>query len=184
MLGRNSFHLAARLLDGDLLASIGSSLRHDQGQDTVFKAGLDVFLVDTRREGEGAVEFADRALADPEARLVLGLGHCLALALRLLGFAGLRGMVFALRAALNHEGLRVRELNVDVLLSNAREFTVEVVGIVGLTDVEARCEGAHAGHLATALAVSVVVVQETEERREVASGRHGSEERHLGGLLR
>lgn len=185
MQGRNSSHLVARLLDGDLLAGVSSSLGYDQGEDAVLKAGLDVLLVDARWESKGAVEFAHGALADPEARLVvLLLDHFLALTLCLLGFAGFRGVVFALGAALDHKSLRVGELNVDVLLRDAREFTVEVVGIVGLADVEARSEGAHAGHLTTALAVGVVVVQKTEERGEVSSGRHGSEERHFGCVLR
>lgn len=140
-------------------------------------------------EGEGAVEFANRALADPEAWLALGLGDLLLASLcdlsaftlggLVVALAGFGGVVFALGAALDHEGLGVGEFNVDVLLGDTGKFAIEVVGIGGFADVEARRKGAHGG-LAARGAVDVIVVQEAEERTEVAAGRDGAEERHFG----
>ena len=52
------------------------------------------------------------------------------------------GGVFAFNAAFDDQGVRVCELNVDVLLINPRQFTLELVGVFVFTDVELRLEGA------------------------------------------
>lgn len=150
-------------------------------------------------EREGAVEFAHGALACPESVLgvaVVGLGgHGLlfvsgldktsagVLALAFFSGVGLgvvSGDGFALGAALDHQSVVVGELDINVLLRDTGQFTVEMVGVVALTDIEARRERAHRGDLSAAGAVDVVVVQQAEERSEVPrSRRHGTEERHF-----
>jgi hypothetical protein len=181
------------LLNGDLLCRGSHGLGNEHGQDAVLQAGHDSVLVDTSREGEGALELADGALTDPVARLVGGLlgGNLLLVGLcnlaafalgRLLGLGLLSlvlvaGVVLALRPALDHQGLRVGELHVNVALWYTREFTVKVVGLAGFTNIEARGERP-LGSLAARAAVGVVVVKETEERREVSRSRNSSEERH------
>jgi len=47
------------LFNKDLLAGGSSRFRHSEGQDTVLQGSFHVVLVDTSREVEGAVEFAD-----------------------------------------------------------------------------------------------------------------------------
>ena len=140
-------------------------------------------------ERESAVEFADRALARPVAVFVVPLdGDRLLIAglvLTFLAFLVLGSVIgvglveFALRTALDHQGLVVGEFNVDVLLRDAGQFTVEIVGVIALTEVEARRERAERGELTAVGAVEVAVVQETEQRSEV-SGRGNVEKRHFG----
>lgn len=139
------------------------------------------------------MEFADRALAHPVAvlvvllglddRLLAGFGDIVGLVLAFLACLVLGSVVgvveFALRAALDHQGLVVGEFNVDVLLRDAGQFAVKVVGVVALTEVEARGKRAERGELTAVGAVEVAVVQETEERSEV-SGRRDVEKRHCG----
>jgi hypothetical protein len=86
--------------------------------------------------------------------------------------------VFALTATLYDQSLGVGELNVDVLLGDARKLTIKVVGILALTNVEPR--GERGGRrLAASRAVAVVVVQETEKRGEIPRAwEAGTEERH------
>jgi hypothetical protein len=57
------------LLDVDLAALRSLSLRDGNAQDTVLETSLDSILIDTRREGERAMELANRALGDPVSRL-------------------------------------------------------------------------------------------------------------------
>lgn len=184
------------LLDGNLLgASVDDLLRHNDGQNAVLETGLDVVVVDGSRELEGAVELADRAFAHPVAvllvvvladLLVTGLDHFGTLLLLLLvvrgllgGLLGSSGVVFALAAALDHESLVVGELNVNVLLGNAGKLAVQKVGIVGFANIKAGRKGAHRGSLASGRPVDIVVVQEAEERGEVARSVEGVEERHF-----
>ena len=47
------------LLNADLTGLRSLSLGDKDAQDTVLETSLDGFLVDTSREGEGAVEFSD-----------------------------------------------------------------------------------------------------------------------------
>lgn len=58
------------LLDGDASGDWSLRFRHQDVQDAVFQTGLDAILVDALREGEGALELADRTLGKP----VFGLG--------------------------------------------------------------------------------------------------------------
>jgi len=137
------------------------------------------------------VEFADRALARPVAVFVVPLdGDRLLIAGLVLTFLaslvlgsviGVGIMEFALRAALDHQGLVVGEFNVDILLGDARQFAVEIVGVITLAEVELRRERAERAELTAVGAVEVSVVQETEQRSEV-SGRGNVEKRHCGVL--
>jgi hypothetical protein len=88
-------------------------------------------------------------------------------------------VVFALNVALYDQSLRVGELDVNVLLGDARKLAVKVVGFLALTDVKARGERASRG-LAASRAMGIVVVQETEKWGEVPRGwEAGTEERHV-----
>lgn len=101
-----------------------------------------------------------------------------------------RGVV-ALGPARDHEGLRLGELDVDVVLLDAGELSVELVGVLGLLHVEARGEGgsgaagamAGAGLGAGLLGVLVEVIQEAEERGErgLRSKVGSREEGHFAG---
>jgi len=84
-----------------------------------------------------------------------------------------------LSATLDTQGLGIGEFNLDILLLNAREFAVQLVGILDFLDIEARLEGAEGretaevGKVIASLAralVRGVVVEETEERGEFARG--------------
>jgi len=106
------------------------------------------------------MELADGALADPVLEVVLSLlGDFLLVGGLLDGFPaivvlvldgswlgriaslGFRvGVVFADSAALDIQCLRVGEFDFNVLLSDAGEFAVEMVGVLGLADVEAGSE--------------------------------------------
>ena len=120
------------LLDGDLLGARSSLLRYNNREDTVLQARLDVVLVDTVREGKGAVEFSDRAFADPVAVLVVRLGHGLVSRLIVVVLRSVGSVEFTLRSALDHQGLGVGEFDVDALLRNAGQFAVEVVAFFAL----------------------------------------------------
>jgi len=91
----------------------------------------------------------------------------------------------ALGATADVDGLLVDELDLDVLLVNAREFAVEFVGVLELLDIEFGLEGLQSIGAATAgSGVVVEVIQEAEEGCEGGfrneGGQCGSvEERHL-----
>jgi hypothetical protein len=96
----------------------------------------------------------------------------------------------ALGAAADNDGLRIGELNFNILLVDTWQFAVELVAILHLLDIELRSEGLHDVAAAAvfvvvwgALAVGVEVVKETEERVEggrVAGGDEvGRQERHF-----
>jgi len=85
-------------------------------------------------------------------------------------------LVGALDLAMDHDGLWLGELNVDILALDARELAVQLVGVLRLADVELgvempRCEaalavgGSRVGVAALAPVV-VKVVEQTEERGE------------------
>lgn len=162
-------------LNGDLLGRSSSGLGHVDGKNAVLQAGLDIVLVDRSREGEDALERSDRALASPEP--VSGLGFVVLRAFLFLW--RLDVFVVAFSAALDNQSLGVGELNIDVLLRDARQFTIEVICPFTLTDVEARRERANCS-LVAGRAVVIVVVQKTEEGGEVArAGEVGTENRHV-----
>jgi hypothetical protein len=81
----------------------------------------------------------------------------------------------SLMATRDGEGVGVSPLDIDVLLLDTREFTVEFVGALGLRDVEL---GREALDIPVQLAgyLTLVVVQKTEQRREFLS--ESWEERH------
>lgn len=164
-----------RSFNGDLLGCSGSGLGYIDGQDAVLQTGLDVVLIDRSREGEDALELADGALAGPEP--VSGLGSGILGAF--LGLGWWLGVVLAFTAALDNQSLGVGELDIDVLLIDARQFTIEMICLFTLTDVKARRERANRS-LVTARAVIIVVIEKTEERGEVArAGEASTEERHV-----
>lgn len=178
-------------LNGNLLRSRSSSLGHQNRQNTILQAGLNIILVNPVREREGARELANSTLTSPVA--VTSLGGRLRRLLRsldgllLVAVAGLLlwrwGVVLALGATFHDQSLGVGEFNVDVLLGDTGEFAVQVEGCLALADVEARREAAQAG--LAVVAVVVVVVQKAEEGGEVACRwEGGSEERHCGFALR
>lgn len=116
------------LLNSNLLGGGGSRLRNGNRQNAVLEAGLDSVLVDALAKGEGTLELADNALASPVGGLVrlaglVGFGHSIRF-LALLSFGLGLGLVRALRATLHDKGLRVGELNFDILLGNAGQLTV------------------------------------------------------------
>lgn len=176
------------LLNSDLLATGGSRLGDDNGENAILQASFDSILVDARGEAESALELADRTLVSPVA--VVRLSSLLLLNLLRIGglvFNGglvVRGslslrlvVVFTLDAALHDQGLVVGEFNVDVLLGNTRELAIEVVSFIGLADIEAGVERGSSARAAGA--VGVIVVKKTEEGREVTLTREAStEERH------
>lgn len=167
------------ILDRDLPAGWRRRLGHGHRQDTVSQARLDIVLVDAGGEVEGAVEFADGALLDPESVAVLiSQATLLDLIGRRLASFGRR--VFALDAALDHQRLRVGELDVDVLLVHAGQLAVQQVGVLGLAYVEAR-RPVLDRRVAARRPVHVIVVEEAEERSEVTSAW---EERHCGSVDR
>jgi len=84
--------------------------------------------------------------------------------------------VGALSLAADEHGLRLGELDVNIRLLHAGEFTVEFVGLSGLADIElglpvAEAAAASAISVLSALArVAVEVVKKTEERGEGSVG--------------
>jgi len=75
------------------------------------------------------------------------------------------GGVAMLGAAFDGQGMGIRELNLDVLLLNTREFAVEFVCILDFLDIELGSEGLHLSKVGafTLAAVLVELVQHTEE---------------------
>lgn len=91
----------------------------------------------------------------------------------------LGAVVLAFGAALDNQGLGVGELNIGVLLIDARQFAIKMVRLFTLTDVKARRERANR-RLVAGRAVVIVLVKKTKERGEVArAGEVGTEKRHV-----
>lgn len=88
--------------------------------------------------------------------------------------------VLALSAALDYQGVRVGEFDVNVLLVDASEFPVEMISIFKFSDVESRRE--RGDMLETSLllagAVDIVVIQKAEDGSEFAR-RKAWEECHF-----
>lgn len=156
------------LLDGYPPGGRTRRLRHRDVQYAIPQTGLDLILIDARREAEGTIELADGALSDP----VPPVGG-----LALLAFADGE---LTLGLALDDERVRVRELDVDVLLINTRQLAFQDILVLGLADVEARGERAHRQPRVAVCDVVVVVVQQPEQRGEL-SGREARDERHASG---
>ena len=99
------------------------------------------------------------------------------------GFFSVGSVVLALDLALDDQGLRVGELDLDVLLVDAREFTVKVVRVLDFSHVEARRKSADGSGRWAGLrgAVDIVVVKKTEEGGEVGSEVETWEESHCSG---
>lgn len=206
-------------VDVDLPRLRRLGLRNNNGQDTVLEVGLDILLVDSRREAEGAVEFADGAFSDPvpggiglpgdvgslvglgdgslvllalSALILLVLGafvlnrRLLVLVLALALFAlnetpwWLAGLGTVLDAAADCEGVAVGPFDVDILLVDARQLAVELVGFLRLADIELWLECADCSLDLWDYSASnpVIVVEQTEERRELLEAaweqRHGA----------
>jgi len=202
-----------RSLDGDFasLARLGL-LGNDDLKDTVLQAGLDVVGINGSRELEAAVEAAERTLADPEAStvatiiagshlfvLVIGLGHSLGsvVALVLDGWLVVLSFVVRIRdawvlAALegvlgvsrDGKGVVFGPFDVDLGLLDAGQLAVELVGVLGFADVEARGEGTSVGLGGGAelagLDCSIKLVREAEQGREFVET--WEEHRHFGWL--
>lgn len=127
--------------------------------------------------------------------MLAALGNSAArLGITVLKVAGRRsaGLVAALDVAGDDDGLRVGELNVDILAIDAWQLAVQLVRVLRLADVELWVEGAGADTPTLAAvgvrgtldfaAIVVEVVEETEERGEAwVSAIEGTrEERHFG----
>jgi len=75
--------------------------------------------------------------------------------------------VLPLNMASNGQGLRVRELDVDVLLLQAGKLTVELIGVRRFLHIELWLEASECRLLwADRAVVGIEVVEETEERGE------------------
>lgn len=191
-----------------------SSLGNSNVQDAIFEIGRHVVLVDASREAEGARKLANAALGEPVlgrvGRLVFLRGLCdFALTfgcvldgrlvrrwlvldgssggVALYG-AGRRsaGGIGPLDFALDKQGLRVGELNVDIFLAHAGQFAVELISSVGLAHIELGLPVGEAGAatLDGAIALSRVVVKVLEKAEERGEGGVGRvkvalEERHV-----
>lgn len=100
---------------------------------------------------------------------------------------GRAGLVRSFSSTLNSDSVVIAEFDIDILLLNAREFTVQLVVTLDLLDVEFGVEGLHLATVTTttrsvALRVLVKVLEELEEwvERGVGSGETGEAvERHL-----
>ena len=92
------------------------------------------------------------------------------------GFLRAVGGILALNAAFDDQGVGISELDVHIFLVEAGKFALELVGLFVLADVEFGLEGADGG-VEAACALSVVVVEETEEGVHVAAWE-ACEERH------
>jgi len=145
--------------DLDLFGALGFlELGNDHAQDAVLEAGLHVLLVDRVGEGKASRKLADLALRDPVGVLGLGFGDLFRSSsgdlftggfLLLLTIGRLASLVWSLTffsvvlgVALDGQGLVVLELDGDVLLVDARQFTLEDVLVLSLLDVELGGEGA------------------------------------------
>ena len=65
--------MTSHLLNADFSASWRSSFGNGDGEDTILQTSLDSILVHASREVKRAMEFADRALANPVLELVVML---------------------------------------------------------------------------------------------------------------
>jgi len=100
---------------------------------------------------------------------------------------GVAGFVGALDSTFDGDSVVIAELDVDILLLNAREFTVQLIVILDLLDVEFGVEGLHLATVTTTtrsvtLRVLVEVLEKLEEwvERGVGSGEtREAVERHL-----
>lgn len=106
----------------------------------------------------------------PPRRVILGIF----LGLRGIG-VGVRGLIVAFCPAFDHQSLGVAEFDFDVGRVHAWEFAVQVVAIVEFADIECWSEDAALG-LGLGWrwrcgggprTVGLIVVEKTEERREV-----------------
>jgi hypothetical protein len=156
------------VLNRDLLRGLLLGLGNGHAEDSVLEAGLDGLLVDADGEAERAVERSNRALRDPVLRLVVRLlGDSLLLGLRrdlrigavgfgrLLGGLVLDGGLVRLIAfdglgwtcaffahsfvlARDRQCVRIRPLDVDVLLLDTRELAVQLIAVFVLLHIELR----------------------------------------------
>lgn len=149
-----------------------------------------------RRRSRGALRVVlDRGLMRLVVVLLLrGFGNGAGLGCLLEKVAGgSAGLVGALDAAADYDGLRVGELHVHVLLLDTRKLAVELIVVLGLSQVKLGSEGRKVAGVTAALlgsggvvvlqGVLVKVVNETEETREVGlsgSVESRSEHRHFG----
>jgi len=186
---------SVRLLDGDLLVGRLRNLWHDNFEDAILQTSLNAVLINTRREREAAMEFADGAFTDPDFRLFgRSLFHFLIVAgggdfsgssvfsfdrrlsrfvfVILLGLGypallfGWTGLVAGFGATRDREGVAIGPFDIDVLLLNTRELAVKCVSFLRLADIELRLECAQRLHLAgEATAGEVGIVIHQTENR-------------------
>jgi len=132
------------LLDDNLLGSGSSDLGKDKGENTALEGSLDGVLVHAFGEGKGALELADGSLSSPvtgSARLTLLVGTSIGVGVILLDLGLRLSVVLALGATLHDQIMGVRELDLDVLLVDPGQLTIQVVSIFSLADIEAGSEG-------------------------------------------
>jgi len=84
-----------------------------------------------------------------------------------------RVVIFTFYTTLDHKSLRVREFNVDLVLGQAGQLAVEMISVLGFTDIKSGGKAANGG-VVLARSVDIIVVQEAEERREVIDTREES----------
>lgn len=179
-----------------------SSLGRYDAENPVLERSLDIILVDARREAERAVEFAVGAFSHPISGFIALLrlsdlagasgGRDLTvpaillfvldrdfLRLGLVAAGAVRGL--AVDAAAHDQGVRVGEFNVDVFAVEAGQFAVQLVRALDFAHVEFGLEAAH-GVAAGVGSVGVVIVQKTEDGRELGGGK-AWEQRHGAGVV-
>lgn len=192
------------LLDSDLPRLRSLSLRNQDGKNAVLQACLDSLLVHALREAEAAVKLAHRAFANPisvlECFVVLRdllialLGDLLSSAALLFNrwllvfwrssfYGGIRSFAFlphCLMPSRDSKCVRISPLDVDVLLVDAWELAMQLVGVIDFLDVEFGSEGLDGPGLLFEFWTEdalIVVVHKTEERSELL--REAWEERHF-----
>ena len=100
-------------------------------------------------------------------------------------FKWFAGFEARLGTAFDYEGVRVGELDFDVLLVDARKFTVKLIAVAMLVHVELGGEGPDGGMTTNwAVKVGQALVEHAEERCEVSTEGVGVawEERHVSCL--
>jgi hypothetical protein len=192
------------LVDGDAARLELLRLGNHNRQDAVFQTGRDGVLVDAGGKVKGAREVSEATLREPVLGLVGVCGGLLLFGLlldgaicrvlgalvldcglergsaaTLLNGCGTRlrgaGSVVALGSAADRQGLRLGELDLEVLLGKTGKLSVQLIGIGGFADVKPRLpvgdvRAAARGVVGAGVFSTRVLVKVLEETEEGAEG--------------